>query len=297
MLNKKAIVIISLIIVLAIASGTYAYFITANQTENLDGPNSGLFVESFNPFLIGDNISGGNLTIKNLSNKSYANLQLTVTVDDSPSPITDIYRMQLFYAHDSHNQTLPLDFPVNFTSIEANQSANIRFNLVNTELTQFNQYTIKFFLTQDNTGDLINGQSFILPQKKAYLQIIDVSPIHTDDDTWHLQYNSNQQQYEYVNDAPNYYQQTHKQNPLSPIAFNWSRALNQIGETYFNITVCNNNTFPVKIPYSSGGSTIDTPSVMGASRQDAILQPNQTYIIPSSSTRIPQYIFVSGDLT
>jgi hypothetical protein len=128
-------------------------------------------------------------------------------------------------------------------------------------------------------GDIINGQSFTIPQEKAYLQITGYSSIEHDNETWHEYFNTTTNRVEYVNDQPNFYQQSHNFFPLDPNSYNWAKALNQIGEHYFNVTIHNNCSFPVKeIALFSGGGSVKF------ALPDYVLQPNETYILPMQTS-------------
>jgi hypothetical protein len=195
---------------------------------------------------------------------------------------------------------MPFDFADNFTAItiEPNQTRSIQFTFAYPEITLFSQHTVKLYLSQNNLGDVINGQSFTILQRKAYLQILAYSPIQHDNDTWHEHFNSAKNRYEYVNDQPNFFQRSnpYRYFPLEPNSYNWAKTLNQIGENYFNVTVCNNNTFPVKTAMFFGGSSIDEQSSLASALLDGVLQPNETCVIAVSSLAIPAYSYASGDL-
>lgn len=280
---------------LAVASGAYAYSTILENQNIIDHPNGvSIAIESFDPFFIGDSISGGNLTIVNHSDKNFTGLQLTATVDDSAVALINVYTFRPIYAHVSPNRTVPLSLPENFTGIETNQSKNIKFSFANAEISQFSEHTVKFYLSNEKVGDLINGQSFAIQQKKAYLQIVRISPTEHDTDTWHLQYNSTTQKNEYVNDKRNYYQKNHRFFNLPESVFNWSRMLDQIGENYYNVTVLNNNTFPVKSIQFYGGASIDKQTAFTGVPD--LLLPNQTCVIPVGGMATPAYSSASGEL-
>ena len=53
------------------------------------------------------------------------------------------------------------------------------------QIDTFSSHVIKFYVSQNKFSDLINGQSFTIPQKKAYLQILGYSSIEHSNDAWH----------------------------------------------------------------------------------------------------------------
>ena len=150
-LNKISLTVIALIATAIVVSSAFAY--VSVQNLNVSGSSqNGLFIASFSPDLYGDNISGGNITLVNPSNKNFDNLQLTVTVDDSPIEVTNLRSMRMIYVHDSRNQTMPFNFAENFTeiTIEPNQSRSIQFTFAGPEITLFSQHTVKLYLSQNN---------------------------------------------------------------------------------------------------------------------------------------------------
>jgi hypothetical protein len=282
-----------------VVSSAFAYVSVQNVNANGSNKNA-LFIASFSPDIYGDNISGGNITLVNPSNKNFDNLQLTAIVDDSPVAVTNLHSTRMIYVHDPRNQTMPFDFADNFTeiTIEPNQTRSIQFTFAYPEITLFSQHTVKLYLSQNNLGDVINGQSFTILQRKAYLQILVYSSIQHDNDTWHEHFNSAKNRNEYVNDQPNFFQKSNPSRyfPLEPNSYNWAKTLNQIGENYFNVTVCNNNTFPVKTAMFSGGPSVDGQSYLASALLNDALQPNETCVIPVSLLAFPAYSYASGDL-
>lgn len=308
---KKSITILAVVIfALIITAVLFIGKINPSSSSNLE--ENGLFIASFNSEPYGNNVYGGNFTLVNPSNRIFEGLQLTVEVDDSAIAITNLRSTNTVYVHDSQNQSFPFNLAENFTeiNIEPNQNKSIQFNFVDSNISLFSQHTVKLYISQNNLGDVINGQFFIVSQKKAYLQILGYSSIEHSNDTWHEYYNDATKEYEFRNDKPNFCQQYDPLFPLDPNSYNWAKMLNQLKEHYFNVTVFNNNTFPVQAVALFAGS----PSGDGWSAYalpDKVLQPNETYVFPvpiggenywsadnvnQLSDFYPSYNYASGDL-
>jgi hypothetical protein len=238
---------------------------------------NGLLIASFDPVTIGSKVTGGSIVLANPTDKNFENLTLTIRIDDSEL-ITPILRLLM-------RPTVP----ITQISIGSSQNETIQLYLFDPDKNEppfyetivdvqtFSSHVFEFYVTKTTLGDVINGQSFTILQQKAYLQITGYSLIEHSNDTWHEYFNSTTNRYEYINDQPNFYQQYHRSAffPLDPSSYNWAKSLNQIGEHYFNVTVFNNNTFPVEkvtLNFGDGG-------VEGA-LNDKILQPNETYVFP-----------------
>jgi hypothetical protein len=279
----------------------------ATQNSSLTSNQNGLFVESFTPTTLGSSVIGGRITLVNPTDKTFENLTLSLKIDDSEI-ITP--NMTLWVS-------LPIDepfknrsVPITQISIEQDQNETIGLYLydpeqneppfyqTSTDIQTFSSHTIKFYITQNTFGDIINGQSLTIPQQKAYLQITDYSPVEHSNDTWHQHFNSSTNRYEYINDQPNFYQQYHQSAyyPMTPTSYNWAKVYNQLGENYFNVTIYNNSTFPVKAITLFGGSSPDGQSILGSALMNYVLQPNEMYVFPVSASAIPLYSYAGGDL-
>ncbi len=291
LLSRKKLVVFALIAVISISSGIYAYsnFIT-NQDSKVDDSNNDLLIESFSPSTIGSNVTGGTFVLVNLTNKNFENLTLTIKIDDSDLIIPNL-RLQIHLPTEAPFGNYSV--PITQISIEPNQNQTIQLYLydptqnetsqlyrTSVNLQTFSAHILRFYITQKTLGDIVNGQSLTIPQEKAYLQIISYSSIEHDNETWHEYFNSSTNRYGYVNDQPNFYQQYYHAAyyPMEPDSYSWAKAINQIGEHYFNVTVFNNGTFPVdKIAFYSreGGVSFAI---------DKILQHNETYIFPVAAS-------------
>lgn len=245
---------------------------------------SGLFIASFCPQTYGSQFTGGSIVLVNPTEKDFENLTLTITVDDSEL-ITPFLRSLKPLSIEAPFSNY--SFLITQISIEPEQNMSIQLFLFDPQqndppfpqtiidIQTFSPHVIRFYITKDALGDVINGQSFTISQEKAYLQIIDYSSIEHSTDTWHEYYNNSKKRYEYINDQPNFFQHSSAFFPLDPNSYSWAKALNQIGEHYYNVTILNNSTFPVKrITYSPNG---EGSTMFGA--VDMILQPNATYVL------------------
>ena len=187
---------------------------------------------SFNPVTVGSEITGGTVVLVNPTDQSFENLTLTIRINDSEL-ITPVLRLLM------HPTT-----PITQISIGPRQNETIQLYLFDPDKNEppfyetiiavqtFSSNEFKFYITKTTLGDVIDGQSFISPQQKAYVQITVYSLIEHSTDTWHEYFNSTTNRYEWVNDSPNFYQQYHRSKffPLDPSSYNWAKSLNQIGE-------------------------------------------------------------------
>jgi hypothetical protein len=315
-MNRKALALTLMVSILVLTVVAVLIVEETNPSLFNNTDQNSLFIASFTPTTFGSKVTGGSIVFVNPTSNDFENLTLAVKIDDSEL-ITPILR-QL--------KPLPLGEPFSNYSvqitqtqitIEPNQNETVQLYLFDPDQNEpplyetivnvqtFSSHVFKFYLTQNNLGDIINGQSFTTPQEKAYLQITGYSSIEHSNNTWHEYFNSTTNRYEYINDQPNFYQQNHNFFPLDPSSYNWAKSRNQIGEHYFNITILNNNTVPVdKVEVDLGGGG-------AAYAFDKILQPNETYVIPVAvsgknwwsvdsvnqmSTLSPTQTFASGDL-
>jgi len=279
----------------------------ATQNSSLTSNQNSLFVESFTPTVLGSSVIGGRITLANPTDKAFKDLTLSLKIDASEL-ITPNMRLWM---------PLPIDepfknrfVPLTQISIEPGQNVTIGLYLYDPDQNEppfyqtsvniqtFSPHTIEFYITQNTFGDIINGQSLIIPQQKAYLQITGYSPVEHSKDTWHQHFNSSTNRYEYINDQPNFYQQYHQSTyyPMTPMSYWAAKAYNQLGNSYFNVTIYNNSTFAVSAITLFGGSSPDGQSILGSALMNYVLQPNETYVFPVSASATPLYSYISGNL-
>ena len=306
---KRKTIALTLIVTILVLTIIAVLFVEKPSPSSFDNPDqNSLFIASFHPILYGNIIRGGNITLVNPTNRYFDNLQLTAKVDDLNITITYLRETITCNAYDVRNESIQVTLPHNLTeiSIEPYQNKSIQFNFADSDITVFSPHEVKLYILHNTLGDIIDGQSFMIPQKKAYIQIIGYSSIEHSNNTWHEYFNTTTNRYEYINDQPNFYQQIHNFFPLTPSSYDWAKSLNQIGEHYFNVTVFNNSSFPVKaIALFSGESFV------AFALPDKILQPNENCTFPVQaagenwwsvenvyhlSNFFPAYAYVSGDL-
>jgi hypothetical protein len=278
-------ILIVTLLVLTIVAILFAERLNISSVNNSD--QNGLFIASFSPVTIGNNVTGGSVVLVNPTNKNYENLTLSIRIDGSEL-IVPILRLV---------KPLPVEepfsnysVPITQISIEPNQNETIQLFLFDPSqndtaklyqtmmnVQTFSSHVFRFYITQNTFGDIVNGQSLTVPQEKAYLQITSYSPIEHSNNTWHEYFNSTTNRYEYINDQPNFYQQYHNSAyyPMEPNSYNWAKTLNQLGEHYFNVTVFNNSSFPVK-----GIALFGREGSAEFALPDKILQPKEIYTFP-----------------
>jgi hypothetical protein len=288
-MKKTAVAIIIIVTILVVTTIAVLFVANPSPFPSDNSDQKTLLIASFSPSTIGSKVTGGEVVLVNPTNKNFENLTLTIKIDDSEL-IAPILRLWMHLPVDDYKYYTNYTVPITQISIEPDQNETIQLYLfdpsqinasqpylTSVNVQTFSSHIIRFYITQNTLGDVVNGQSLTIPQKKAYLQITGYSSIEHDNDTWHEYYNSSIHRYEYVNDQPNFYQQYHHSEffPLESSLYNLSKTLSTLGEHYFNITVFNNNTVPVeKIAVDLG-----TGRVVYA-LPDKILQPNETYVFP-----------------
>jgi hypothetical protein len=285
LMKRTALALILIVTILAVT--TIAVLFAAKPSPSSDNPDEKtLFIESFNPTTIGSNVTGGSIVLVNPTNENFENLTLKIKIDDSELIVPFLRLLKPLPVEEPFSA---YSVPITQISIASNQNETVQLYLFDPDQNEppfyetivtvqtFSSHIIRFYITQNTFGDVINGQSLIIPQEKAYLQITGYSSIEHDNNTWHEYFNSSTNQYEYVNDQPNFYQQYYQSRffPLDPSSYNWAKTLNQLGEHYFNVTVYNNNTFAVNgIVLNSGEGSV------ASALPDTVLQPDETYTFP-----------------
>ena len=305
-MKRKALILTLVVTVLVLIIVAVLYVVKPNPSSSDNPYQKILFIASFSPSTFGSKVTGGSIVLVNPTNENFENLTLKVKIDDSDL-IAPFLRL--------------LKPPITQISIASNQNETIQIYLFDPDQNEppfyetsvnvqtFCSHIFRFYLTQNTFGDIISGQSFVIPQEKAYLQITGYSSIEHSNNTWHEYFNSSRNRYEYVNDQPNFYQQYHHSRyyyPLDSSSYNWAKSLNQIGEHYFNVTIFNNSSFSVKGIALFGGEDYGAFAL-----PDKILQPNETYTFPVQvsgenwwsvenvnqlSNFFPAYAYASGDL-
>ncbi len=250
----------------------------------------------------------GNIILVNPTSSSFSNLSLSIQIDSSET-INPLLRLwDSNYMLKEPNSSIQSDyiiediqkFSTQITSfnIGPNQKESICLDFPTSIWFQFYSHNLKISVSQNSFGDIINGQSLVVPQTEAYLQIVNFGAIESDKGTYHQYYNSTLQS-EMVTIAcnPNFYQRYYNISEYDVYSGNFglTHDMGSTDGTYFNVTVFNNSTFPVnsitlfgQIP--SRGSYVNS----WAALRDYTMQPNETYLFPVSSTDFPSFAYVSG---
>ena len=184
--------------------------------------------------------------------------------------------------------------PITSINIGPNQKENISLSIPSSIWFPFSSHNLKIYVSQNNFGDIINGQLLIVPQTEAYLQIVNLSAIESDAGTYHEYYNSTLKS-DMVTVAynPNFYQRYHNisQHEVYSEVFGMMRSSpledGQFDATYLNVTVFNNSTFPVNsITLFGQIATMGSHEMDWEALRDYVMQPNESYIFSSFIKRI-----------
>ncbi len=244
----------------------------------------------------------GNIVLLNPTISSFSNLTLAIQVDNSDvinpnlglwnsnyeltSPNTFLQSEELW--HDMQN----FSTPITSINIGPNQKENISLSIPSSISFPFSSHNLKIYVSQNNFGDIINGQLLIVPQTEAYLQILNFSAVESDEGTYHQYYNntlnSNMVSVAY---NPNFYQRYHNISEYDIYADNFG-IMHHMGATdytYRNVTVFNNNTFPVNSVTVFGQKPYRTEALI-----DYTIQPSETYLFPVLDDVARTYAYVTG---
>jgi hypothetical protein len=285
--------------ILAVPSILIAILFAEESNSALPNTNQqkSISVATYTPTQLAYNVSEGTITLANPTNTSFKNLNLTILLDGSNLLWYSNYTVQFtpnpqqkIFA-DLLNQTVSVNFssPETPISIEPYPNETISIFFPSPESFEFSSHTLAIYVSQNTFGDIINGQALTIPQTKAYLQIKGYSPVENDQYTT---YHGTSSTSEYVNDKPNFCQRYFPGscNFSSREIYGMMARMNALGEIYFNVTVFNNNTFPVGSVMLFGGSSPIGPDALGRALFNYILQPNETYLFPVSLDSKAQYM-------
>ncbi len=247
----------------------------------------------------------GNIVLVNPTSNSYSNLNLSIRFD-----ISEIISPTLKLWDSNYTLKTPNSFfesvkmlqdiqnfstPIISINIEPNRKENISLSIQSQISFGFSSHNLTIYVSQNNFGDIINGQSLTVPQAQAYLQIVNFRAVESDEGTYRQYYDSTQKS-NMVTIAynPNYYQRYHNISKYDIYAENFGlmHHMGALDYTYRNVTVFNNNTFPLNSvtvfwqePYRSGGL------------MDYAIQPGETYLFPILDYVLPSYAYVTGYVT
>jgi hypothetical protein len=251
-------------------------------------------------------ITEGNIVLANPTNNSLNDLNMTIQVDSSETIVPSLRLWDSNYTlntPDSFMQSVYLfedlqnfSTPITSISIEANQNETISLVFPSPESFQFSNHSLTIYVSKYTFGDIINGQLLIVPQTQAYLQLVKYGSVETDD-TYHLHYDASYGEDMMILDNPNFFQRYHNEtgHPIYPDLYGLARAMDVLGDTYFNVTVFNNSTFPVDSVALQGQISFrgNYTNHWGA-LIDYVMQPNETYLFPVAEHELPSYAYVTG---
>ena len=233
---------------------------------------------------------------------------MTIKVDNSDTNFTSLRLWDSNYTLNAPNSFLQsvmlfedmenFSTPTTLISIEPNQKETISLVFPSPESFQFSNHSLTIYVSKNNFGDIINGQLLLVPQTEAYLQIVNFSAVESDQGTYHQYYNSTlNSNMVTVAYNPNFYQRYHNISESDHYADNFGimHYMGALDYSYFNVTVFNNNTFPVNSvtlfgQITSRGTYLNEWSAL----INYVMQPNETYLFPVAQAELPSYAYTTG---
>jgi hypothetical protein len=276
----RRVIVATAVVVLCVILTVVLFVEKSNRALTNTNQQKSLSVSTYSLNQLDYNVSEVTITLANPTNTSFKNLNMTILLDGSDllwySNYTVIFAQLL-----NQVTTANFSYPKTPISIEPYLNETISIFFPSPESFQFSSHNLAIYISQHSFGDVVNSQSLPVPQTKAYLQIKSYSPVENDQhDTYHSVNNFSDR---YVMDNPNFNQRFHNDSGTTNMYADTYRILaemNALGEIYFNVTVFNNNTFPVNNIGLFGGSSIHGPDFFGGAPLDYVLQPNETYLFP-----------------
>ena len=246
-------------------------------------------------------ITEGNIVLANPTSNSLTNLTMTTKVDNSETIIPSLRLWDSNYTLNtptSFLQSVHLfedmeNFSTQITSIsiEPNQKETISLVFPSPQSFQFSNHSLTIYISKNSFGDIINGQLVVVPETEGYLQIVNFSTVESD------VLKSNMVTVAY---NPNFYQRYHNISEQDYYADNFGilHYMGALDYTYFNLTIFNNNTFPVnsvtlfgQVP--SRGNLVN----MWVALNDFIVQPSETCLFPVAEHEPLSNDYVTGYVT
>jgi hypothetical protein len=271
--------------------------------SSLVNEEGNLYFADYTACTYSDNSTYGNLVLVNPTNKSYSNLTLAIQVDGS-EPINPTLRAWTtntsLKSPNSFLESVDAYYNMNKSSIQAetvnigpNQNVTVNLNYPSSSTFRFSAHNLTVYLSQHSLGDVINGQLLKIPQTETYLEVVRLSPVQYDNDTFHLYYD------EYRNDNPNFLQSYRNSTMKIGAANYWLAAGNNfLGMFYFNVTVHNNSSFPVN-SIALFGQLQERGGYFGSwyAHMDVVLQPGESYLFPVGEMTLPTGAYAMGYIT
>lgn len=274
--------------------------LAVGSNSPLVGDLGSLYIADYVQGLNSDNSTNGNIVLINPTGKLYSNLTLTIQVDCQGqinptlrvwignttlgSPGSFIESVDQY--HVMKNSTVLAET----LNIGPNENMTVNLNFPSTSNFQFSAHNLTVYLSQHSFGDVVNGQSLTIPQTCAYLEVVRLSPVQYDNDTYHLYYD------EYRNDNPNFLQRYSNGTKRIGAANYWLAAEhNFLGERYFNVTVHNNSSFPINSVALFGKLPNEEDRVSSwYAHADVVLHPGETYLFPVGEMTVPTGVYATG---
>jgi hypothetical protein len=265
-----------------------------------------LYVASYIHGPWNDNTAEGNIVLVNPTSNSYSNLTLAIQIDSSEiiNPILRLWDSNytlntpnsFLQSVNMYQDMVNFSTPIASINIEPNQNETISLSFPSPYEFRFSAHNLTIYLSQHSFGDIINGQLLTIPQAEAYLQIVSYSSVVTDYDTYHKYFSWTRNTYVYRNDNPNFLQRYFNRSwEIGTGNYGMASRMGVLSETYFNVTVYNNNTFPVNsITLVGQIPNQDIPFNNGRALIDYVIHPDETYVFPVGESRLPTYAYATG---
>lgn len=266
------------------------------------------YVAGYVPGFYSNYSTYGNIVVVNPTSNSLSNLNMTIQVDNSELILPTLrlwhsnYTVNMPSSHkESSNMSMDVEnfsTPITTINIEPNQNVTINFGFSTLDTFQFSDHNLTIYLSQHSFGDIIDGQTMTIPQTDAYIQILSYSQVHTDYDTHHKFYSPTRQGYVYRNDNPNFIQRYFNSSwEIGTANYALAADMGVLGVRYFNVTVHNNNTFPVNSVKLFGQLSSSNYVFTWRALPDYVLQPGETYVFPVGEKEIPTQTYATGYIT
>lgn len=232
-------------------------------------------------------VSEVNITLVNPTGNAFNDLNITIKLDESDLSWYSNYTVSYENATPFVNYSIPQTI-----NIEPQQNKTINIFFACLDSFGFSPHNIQVYVSQNQFGDVINGQSFDIPQSMAYLKILSYSQVETSLDSFHKYGNV----YRLVN--PNFLQQyANTKQEIGSANYFFAADKGYIGLTYFNVTIANNSTFPVTHVALFGDTSLYPNGFVGRAHYNLTVQPNETLLFPVGQKTIPSNGYITGSIT
>ncbi|MDD4325656.1 MAG: hypothetical protein WC203_02850 [Candidatus Bathyarchaeia archaeon] len=266
------------------------------------------YVARYIPGFYSSNTTYGNIILVNPASNFLENLNMTIQVDNSELILPNLRVWYSNYTVNTPNSYLEsvnmsmdvknFSAPITKISIEPKQNLTINLGFSAPDTFQFSAHNLTIYLSQHSFGDIIDGQTMIIPQTEAHIQIVSYSQVHTDYDTHHKFYSPTRQGYVYRNDNPNFIQRYFNISwEIGTANYALAADMGVLGVRYFNVTVYNNNSFAVNSVRLFGQLSSSEYVFNWRALPDYVLQPGETYVFPVGEKEIPTQSYATGYIT